>query len=272
MYYSAVKDSLGRLFNHSIWSRKLFYRILDILLLRTWHIKREVRKWKRHAPYNAHILDAGSGFGQYAYYLSKLHSKWNILGIDTKTQYIADCNEFFRTIGKTRVFFRRANLLDFREEKAFDLILAVDVLEYLSDDRKALDNFLFSLRPGGTLILSVPSEYSDSDKLWKNHHNTFAGEPLREGYRIPELREKLKTAGFSKIKMHYSHGIPGKAGWKMAIKWPAQLLRISRLFLILLPFYFLLLIVPILILYSMDSLSPHRSGNGLIVKAVRESR
>ena len=66
MHYDPIKDKLGSFFNGSIFMRKLFYRLLDLLLLRTWHIHREIKKWKKENPAKHEILDAGSGFGQYS--------------------------------------------------------------------------------------------------------------------------------------------------------------------------------------------------------------
>jgi len=72
MQYDSVKRSLGNVFNRNPFLRKCFYGMLDVLLLRAWHIKKELRRLKKKLPPDAQILDAGAGFGQYAYYLSKL--------------------------------------------------------------------------------------------------------------------------------------------------------------------------------------------------------
>jgi len=65
MQYDPIKRSLGSVFNSTPFLRKIFYRLLDLLLLRSWHVRREVKKWAATAPKDASILDAGSGFGQY---------------------------------------------------------------------------------------------------------------------------------------------------------------------------------------------------------------
>ena len=41
MQYDPIKRSLGRVFNTTPGLRILFYRLLDLLLLRSWHIRRE---------------------------------------------------------------------------------------------------------------------------------------------------------------------------------------------------------------------------------------
>ncbi|MFP4367448.1 MAG: hypothetical protein ACLFQA_10175, partial [Bacteroidales bacterium] len=69
MHYDPIKKQAGNIFNCCKSARILFYRLLHLLLLRSWHIRREIRKWSRHAPDNALVLDAGSGFGQYVYFV-----------------------------------------------------------------------------------------------------------------------------------------------------------------------------------------------------------
>ena len=118
MQYDPIKKSLGVVFNKKPFLRKLFYRLLDLLLLRTWHIKKAIRVWKRNFEGDAQILDAGSGFGQYSYYLSKKSKKWNILGVDVKTEQIEDCNNFFSKIGKSeQVKFEYADLTKYSKNR-----------------------------------------------------------------------------------------------------------------------------------------------------------
>ena len=45
MQYDPIKRTLGRVFNSTPTLRVAFYRMLDVLLLRSWHIVRELRLW-----------------------------------------------------------------------------------------------------------------------------------------------------------------------------------------------------------------------------------
>ena len=97
--YDPVKRRLGVVFNRTPFLRKIFYGLLDLLLLRAWHIQRELTKWaadKRDRQLA--IYDAGAGFGQYTYWLSSKSRKWNITAIDVKDEQVADCNAFFSKI------------------------------------------------------------------------------------------------------------------------------------------------------------------------------
>jgi methylase of polypeptide subunit release factors len=67
------------------------------LLLRAWHIQRELRAWSSDKKDRSlAIYDAGAGFGQYSYWLSGRSPKWTITAIDVKDEQVADCNAFFQ--------------------------------------------------------------------------------------------------------------------------------------------------------------------------------
>lgn len=268
MKYDPIKQSLGKVFNQTPWLRKIFYQLLDYLLLRAWHINSTLRKIKSENPIN--ILDAGSGFGQYTYRMSKIFKNSNILAVDVKEEQIADCNKFFRKINKTNtVKFEYADLTTFEKPNTFDLILSVDVMEHIEDDIKVFENFHKSMKPNGTLLISTPSDQGGSDTHEHDHSTGFIDEHVRDGYGIAEIEHKLKNAGFSKIKTKYSYGTPGKISWKLSMKYPILMLGISKIFFILLPLYYLITFPLCLILNYLDLTMNHKSGTGLIVKATK---
>ncbi len=273
MQYDPIKKDLGVVFNQSAVLRKFFYFLLNILLLRTWHIKKAIRQWAAGRKGDAEILDAGSGFGQYTHFLSRKNLNWKILGIDVKSEQIDDCTAFFNRTGKNNVRFAVGDLTEFVKKDAFDLILSVDVMEHIEEDVKVFQNFQQSLKPGGMLLISTPSDQGGSDV---HHHDqdeskekksSFIDEHVRDGYNIVEIQDKLKLAGFSKTKAHYSYGIPGKFSWKLSMKYPISLLNISKAFFVLLPIYYLLTYWLALIMNFVDVNMKHPTGTGLIVKA-----
>lgn len=266
MQYDPIKNTLGNVFNRSPFTRKVFYKLLDLLLLRTWHVHRELRKWMKTAPEKIHILDAGAGFGQYTYWLSRQNPNWNILAVDVKKEQVCDCNTFFNKIGKNNVVFRVEDLVEFRNEEAFNLILSVDVMEHILEDVQVFKNFHASLKPGGMVLISTPSDQGGSD-VHGDGEESFIEEHVRDGYNKKEIKEKLKSAGFSKVKVHYSYGNPGKISWRLSMKYPLQMLNFSKAFFILLPFYYLLTFPVSALLNYIDTHSAHQSGTGLIVKA-----
>jgi SAM-dependent methyltransferase len=264
MHYDPIKRSLGSVFNSTPFLRKLFYFLLDVLLLRSWHIRNELRKLNGNAVKN--ILDAGSGFGQYSFWMTKKFSQAEILAVDVKEEQVADCNAFFNQIGKRQVKFEVGDLVTFVQPEKFDLVLCVDVMEHIEEDVQVLTNYCNSLKTGGMLLISTPSNMGGSD-VHDDGETSFIEEHVREGYGIDEIEEKCLRAGFSKVDARYSYGAPGKISWKLSMKYPMLLLNKSKAFFIVLPIYYLVTMPFSLLLNVFDVKGSHSTGTGLIVKA-----
>jgi SAM-dependent methyltransferase len=269
MKYDPIKQGLGRVFNRTPYFRKLFYQLLDLLLLRAWHIKRELRRARNQIGEEADVLDAGSGFGQYTYFMSRLSGKWRIKGVDVKEEQIRDCQAFFYAIGANgRVSFEKADLTTFREKQRYRLILCVDVMEHILEDTEVFGNFAYSMKDDGILLISTPSDQGGSD-VHDDHHDSFIEEHVRDGYNISDIRKKLNRAGFSEVRARYSYGWPGRISWRLSMKYPIMMLNASRLFYVLLPFYYLLTFPVSMVLNWLDVRLEHKDGTGLIVRAVK---
>ena len=267
MQYDPIKRSLGNVFNKTPFLRILFYRLLDTLLLRTWHVKRTIRNWAKGKKGKKNILDAGSGFGQYSYFLSGLDKGWFVKAVDVKEEQVSDCNRFFSRIGRSNVIFETADLTTFKEQESFDLILSVDVMEHILEDEKVFSNFYYSLSGNGMLIISTPSDQGGSDVHEHGEEESFIDEHVRDGYNIHEIREKLRKAGFSRTEARYTYGRSGQTGWKLSMKYPILMLNTSKFFFIVLPFYYLLTFPFALVFNFLDLRMAHKTGTGLVVTA-----
>ncbi|MDN5349659.1 MAG: hypothetical protein PWQ54_1055 [Bacteroidales bacterium] len=273
MQYDPIKRQLGNVFNRTPFLRKLFYRMLDLLLLRTWHVKRELKNHTSQLK-NAAVLDAGSGFGQYDYYMARKHPDWKITGLDVKTEQIADCNQFFDRIGFKNVHFEEADLTKINYDQQFELVVCVDVMEHIEEDELVLQNYFNALKSGGMLLISTPSDQGGSD-VHEHYHQAegvqgFIDEHVRDGYNIGDLEAKLKRAGFQKTSLRYQYGKPGKISWRLSMKYPILMLNASKLFFILLPFYYVLVFPIALVLNKMDVCRKHSTGTGLIALAWKQ--
>jgi SAM-dependent methyltransferase len=270
MKYDPIKKSLGSFFNTSPALRKMFYALLNLLLLRTWHVKKEFKKWQKDHRGKRKILDAGSGFGQYVYLMSH-NSDYEVVGVDVKTEQIEDCSRFFDEIGRGNVDFEYADLTQYRRPETFDFILSVDVMEHILEDEKVFENFYHSLKKSGSLLISTPSDQGGSDVHDHDHESdgetSFIDEHVRDGYNIDDIQKKLKNAGFQRTEAYYNYGTPGKISWKISMKYPILLLNSSKVFFVVLPFYYLITFPFALILNYMDLHFRHDTGTGLIVRA-----
>ena len=267
MQYDPIKKMLGRFFSGSLFMRKTFYSLLDLLLLRTWHVKRALRENALQIGAEAVVLDAGCGFGQYSWRMARMNEKWKIEAVDIDKEHIDDCASFFNKAGlSARTSFRTADLTLLTDRKRYDLILSVDVMEHIEDDVRVFENFHNALNDNGTLIISTPSDKGGSD-VHNEHEASFIGEHVRDGYSINDITEKLRSAGFRNIRVAYTYGIPGSISWKLSMKYPIKLLNISPLFFILLPIWYLVFFPLSFLLNYADLLITHREGTGLLVTA-----
>ena len=84
-------------------------------------------------------------------------------------------------------------------DATLDVVVALDVLEHLDDDRRALGEILRVLRPGGVLLTTVPAY----PFLWSSHDEALGH---RRRYRRAELRERVSSAGFEVMLCSYVMG------------------------------------------------------------------
>ena len=267
MQYEPIKMSLGRFFDRSVFLRKALYFLLDLLLLRTWHVKKVLRKIAGEFSGSTDILDAGSGFGQYTWRMSRMNRNWKIKAVDINGDHVNNCNRFFEKAGESgRVTFEILDLTKLDHHERYNLILSVDVMEHIEDDLTVFCNFFNAMKNNGVLIISTPSDKGGSD-VHDDTQESFIDEHVRDGYSIDDISHKLRSAGFTNINASYTYGKPGNISWRLSMKYPIKMLNKSRLFFILLPFYYLVTFPIAVIFNTLDLLITHKSGTGLLVTA-----
>jgi len=267
MQYEPIKQSLGRFFAGSLFMRKTLYFLLDLLLLRTWHVKKALRKISQQYPGEASVLDAGSGFGQYTWRMSRMNKLWKIKALDINSEQIDDCNKFFEKSGLSeRVVFQTGDLTALADLNCYNIILSVDVMEHIEEDVLVFQNFYKSLKENGVLLISTPSDQGGSD-VHNAEEESFIDEHVRDGYSIKDITDKLTLAGFKNIEAGYTYGKPGNISWRLSMKYPVKMLNTSYLFFIILPFYYLIFFPVSIILNIFDLSLTHKTGTGLLVTA-----
>lgn len=267
MQYEPIKNSLGKFSSGSPFMRKILYFLMDLLLLRTWHVKRTLRKVARELPDKARILDAGSGLGQYTWRMSRMNRNWRIKAADINADQTAENREFFKKEGlEARVELQVLDLTCLTDERCYNLVLSVDVMEHIREDLLVFRNFYNAMLPGGFLVISTPSDKGGSD-VHDDEGESFIDEHVRNGYSVEDISQKLTAAGFGDINTRYTYGKPGSLSWRISMKYPVKMLNISYLFFIILPFYYLIFFPVSLILNIFDLYLDHRTGTGLLVTA-----
>jgi SAM-dependent methyltransferase len=109
---------------------------------------------ERVAPHPARALDAGCGSGVFSRYLAS--QGWDVTSFDTSPEMIEEAKS---ASDQFSIKFLHASVESFStDDRSFDLILSLSMLEYLEEDEVAIEKFSKLLKPGGILIVSVPNQ------------------------------------------------------------------------------------------------------------------
>lgn len=134
------------------------------------------------------LLDAGCGDGRFCYELEGEHVKR--VGIDYSERAIAFARAF-----NPSVEFHLGDLTDLQFNEEFDIVTMLDVLEHLPSEiiTKAIVNLWKALKPGGRLVVSVPTtNMAVPDK----HYQHFSAETLEKLF-VP-MFEPVAIRGYIK--------------------------------------------------------------------------
>ena len=269
MQYDPIKDRIGDLVSRFPWLHRLFFGALNWLFLRAWYVRREVRRLLSNRPSDrpVRVLDAGTGFGQYAYFVARTFPNARVHAVDVKADYLDRARAFVQqTPYAPQVTWAIDDLTDLQAEGPFDLILSVDVMEHIAADRAVFEHFERVLAPGGHVIINTPSDQGGSD-VQAEGEESFIGEHVRDGYNRGDLEAKLRDAGLEPVKSLYTYGEYGSTAWRWLIKRPMQMLGASWASVVVLPLYYLAALPIGLFLNAKDVAHDNETGTGLLVVA-----
>ncbi len=138
---------------------------------------------RRYLPSAGDVLEIGCGTG---FVLAMLRAQYPSANLWASDIFSEGLPFAAGRVPSAHVVQMDATALPFRD--AFDLVGAFDVIEHIDDDRAALAEMTAALRPGGTLLLTVPQH----PRLW-SRMDEYAHHKRR--YTSPELLAKLGEAG-----------------------------------------------------------------------------
>lgn len=263
MHYDPVKNIFASIIKKFPFLRIVFYKILDLMFLRSWYVRRELRTIrKKFDNEKISIYDAGSGYGQYSYFMSKQLQPCEIYSVDVKEEWIKNCKEFFTSQKISNVSFGVEDLTAINHKERFDLIVSVDVMEHIEDDVKVFNNFYSSLKKDGYLLINTPSIYGGSD-VHEDEDESFIGEHARVGYSKEDLEAKLNPLGFKTYQVKYTYGFWGDKAWRLGIKFPIMMVNVSKLLLLILPLYYLVTFSFTFLMMLIDFNSNNKVGSGI---------
>ena len=134
------------------------------------------------------ILDIGSGTGTMIGHLARFG---DVRGVDFDPEAIRFCRER----GVIDVELLEGDGLPFEDER-FDVVTSFDVLEHIEDDAQMLAEMRRVLRPGGTLLVSVPALpflWGPQDEI--SHH--------QRRYRRAALGRAITAGGFDLERLSF---------------------------------------------------------------------
>jgi SAM-dependent methyltransferase len=213
------------------------------MFLRSWYVRRELKKLrKKIGEKELSIYDAGSGYAQYTYFMVKHLKPCSIYSVDIKDDWIDESKKFFQAYKIDNVSFSVEDLTKINHENKFDLIVCIDVMEHIEDDVKVFQNYYHAL---------------------KKDEESFIGEHARDGYSKEDFESKLHPVGFETYQSTYTYGFWGDKAWRLGIKFPMLLLNVSKIFFIVLPFYYLITLPFTFLMMYIDYSTNNKIGSGI---------
>lgn len=178
-------------------------------LIRMMHFKNEVNKFNF-----MQAMDAGCGEGQYSFYLARLNPSSMITAYELNEQQVEKNKIKANKLKIKNVKFIQKDLTKLNDIEKFDLIVSIDVLEHIQEDKKVIEYFYKALKDNGYIYIHVPG--SNKIRYFKKIKNMSKQEDhVRNGYMVDELKQLLMDAGFNITKIGRTFGIWGDLAWEL---------------------------------------------------------
>ncbi len=146
------------------------------------------------------LADIGCGTGRLMPELAQIGTP---IGVDIATVALGICKQ--NNAQYMRV--ARANAIQLPIlDNSIDAITALDILEHLPDDAKALEEFHRIIKPGGGAVITVPAH----PNLWGMHDIALHH---KRRYKTQELKNRIANAGFNIERLSYAMMPAYPAAW-----------------------------------------------------------
>jgi len=143
-------------------------------------------------PRPARVLDAGCGTGRNLV-------EFGVLGRVTGVEPSESAVEYCRRHRALEVVHAAVEALPF-DDSSFDVVMALDVLEHVTEDTRALRELRRVTRPGGMLLATVPAYRL----LWSQHDESHHHQ---RRYTRPLLISRARSAGWQPRRATYFNSI-----------------------------------------------------------------
>ncbi|MDQ2959907.1 MAG: class I SAM-dependent methyltransferase [Candidatus Dormibacteraeota bacterium] len=166
------------------------------------------------------VLDIGCGNGRHAF--EALRHGAEVVAIDLDSAALAEVERMAGAMsaagevavgGSLRTVVADALHLPF-DDDGFDVVIAAEVLEHITEDGAAMTELCRVLRPGGRLAVTVPRWWPERVcwALSREYHDTPGGHVRI--YRRRQLAARLRRSGFVLSgPHHHAHALHSPYWW-----------------------------------------------------------
>lgn len=262
--------AIGRTFGQELFhdpelgrAEKLYARLFGVpvlgLRVRAGYLVPLLERLREERP--ARILDAGSGRGLFTAWCARSFPEAEVVGFDIDEGQVERNRRMAERAGLDNLAFRVQDLTTLDEVDAYDLILSVDNLEHLEDDRGQIGRFVRALRPGGRIVIHVP-HVTRNLFGWRRRNFMEIEGHVRPGYRPEQLAAMLEQAGLTVDRTGYSYNGLETLANDLSFLITGGRERRKPLYALAFPF--------LLALAHLGGSRPPREGSGVWVSAHRE--
>ena len=145
------------------------------------------------------VLDAGSGNGNYAFWVAETYPEAHIDACDCSEEAINSSKVVQGKLGLNNIRYIMEDLRNFRNEQAYDYIYSNHVLEHIPEHHLVLENLVFSLKPGGYIYTQMPDADQKrmewGEKYIEEHKKWADKEHIGMTMNLEMLCERLRKIG-----------------------------------------------------------------------------
>jgi SAM-dependent methyltransferase len=164
-------------------------------------------------------LDVGCGAGRHAFELFRRGAR--VVALDQSEDDVAGVGRMFGAMREAGEYIEGGQALAIRGDAyrlpfpdgAFDIVVISEVLEHIPDDRSAIAEVNRVLRPGGTLVVTVPRWWPER-VCWalSDSYHEIEGGHVRI-YRRRQLLGRLRAADLVPRGTHHAHALHSPYWW-----------------------------------------------------------
>ncbi|TDK44211.1 class I SAM-dependent methyltransferase [Algoriphagus formosus] len=169
-------------------------------------------------PRDGKILDLGTGYGEYAFSLSKAFPSGLIHALDIDPERIYTLRQAIR---KSLV----SNILTYSEHLGnvylpeLDFVFSIDVFEHIEEENMPFKEVYDRLKPGGHFLVKIPNKQQRTilpEAWFEEHQEWLEDEHVGQVYDLEGLKNRFEMEGFEVIHASYSDGWLSRMGWELA--------------------------------------------------------